>query len=350
MSTVCGAIDSNRVTRLTIGDPSPGRPGRGIFPRVDLAEFEEALSQPALLYQVKSGEQFVLDRVRELVLDQIPETARTFDWSEFDLGGRGALPLDVVSTARTLPWVSPRRWIWVRGAEASGEVLVEYLKNPSARTTLILEVAGRKPSGWPRIPVIQLKDMDPVRWLEERARSQDHKIERSAAASLVELVGDDFPRLGNELDKLILFTLEEKRIRRSDVFEVCLQTSEADVFELIGALASRKADRALLIAGRLLENGVRLPQILAVLYWNFRRLIVAREWIHERRPYFQIVKELKIWSYKNEQRSLQAVPRQRLVELFLELKRLEVRSKTESIQEQDLLEAFIVDACLKKSL
>ena len=316
---------------------------------MNLEEFEASLASPLTVYLVKQGQSLALSHMRELMLAQIAESAHTFDWSEFDLAG-GDSELDVISAAQTLPWISLHRWLWVRSAQEAGDGLLDYLKSPNPRSVMILEFGGRKPSKWPRLPLVETGQTDPIRWLIVEAENEGFHLERAAASSLVELVGDELTGLRGELEKLLLYRFDDKQIRRQDVLDLCVQTRDSDVFDLVSALASRRTEQALIVIDRLLESGIRLPQVLAILYWNFRRLIVARELMLSRRPFDQIVRELKIWSYRNQRRSLEAVSRERLIELLLKLKKLEIKSKTGTVQEREMLEAFVVDVCLAKSL
>ncbi len=316
---------------------------------MNLEEFEKSLAAPLPVYVVSQGQAFALSSMRGFVLAQVAESARTFDWSEFDLAGEDS-ELDVVSAAQTLPWISKQRWLWVRSAQEGRDRLLAYLKSPNPRSVVILEFAGRKPSKWPRLPLVKIGETDAVRWLIRQAEEEGFRLERAAASTLVDLVGDDLSILSGELEKLLLYRLDDKQIRRQDVLGLCVQTRESDIFELISALASRRAEQALLVIDRLLEAGIRLPQVFAILYWNFRRLIVARELMFARRPFDQVVRELKIWSYRNQRRSLEAVSPERLIELLLKLKRLEIRSKTGTVQEREVLEGFVVDVCLAESL
>ena len=82
------------------------------------------------------------------------------------------------------------------------------------------------------------------------------------------------------------------------VLEMTLQVREHDVFMLINALSKGKTASALRVLERLLSSGTTVPQIVSILYWNFKRVLVAREMLDQGRSFRSVLPELKIWSYR----------------------------------------------------
>lgn len=310
---------------------------------MDLKEFRASLERPDRAYILKTDQDYLKKQVFELAREQVDESARDFDWAVFDLT-RDA-PVDVVNAARTLPWMSPRRWIYVRSADSGGEALVEYLKDPAERTVLILEFLKKPPKGL-KLPVIEMPPRaDAVGWVLKRASDEGFQMAREAARTLTELVGEDFQRLDSELEKLMLFNFQERKIDRKSVLAMTSQAQHYDVFALVGALAGRRAEQALKILNRLFEEGMTPPQIVATLAWNFRRLLVARELLDRRKPFYAIVKELKIWSYRSREREIRSTSRERFAELLIRLREVDRLCKTTGGDEKALLERLVVDTC-----
>src|SRR5210317_2051253 len=96
-------------------------------------EFLESIQDPNPLYMVKSGQEYLRQKVLEICEMQVPEAARAFDWAVFDLDVKDSEKLkeivrDIIGTACTLPWMSPRRWVFVKNLGTNGEKIAEYAK------------------------------------------------------------------------------------------------------------------------------------------------------------------------------------------------------------------------------
>ncbi len=314
---------------------------------MDVAEFEKECAHPQLVYYLITDQGYVRNKVFELARSQVEEGARSFDWRVYDLENDSETGL--IEECLTLPWMSPRRWVFVRNPQRAGAALLEYLARPSDRTVLILE-SSRKPAAWPPAPVIETERTNPVTWLRRKAKSEGFELPRNAAQTLVELVGDDFSRLESELEKLLLRHWDSRRIDRDSVLEMAFPTKDVDVFSLIGALAARRAEEGLSILGRLLEGGMTPPQILAILHWNFRRLLVAQEWLQAGRSFDQILGKLKIWSYRGKERRVREMSSRRLREMLLRLHGTDRLVKSTSLDERALIERFVIDTCRTRAV
>ena len=310
---------------------------------MDFEEFQKHAVDPGTIYQLSGRDVFLRDSVFELARSQVSEEARSFDWGTYDLEQDSES--DVVGEARTLPWMSPRRWVYIRNAHLAGKELKAYLKSPARRTVVILELA-KKPAGWPRLAVIKsAESSNTAAWIEKRLRARDFKIDRPATRTLIELVGEDRHRLSMELDKLSMHCAETRLVDRSAVLALTRQSQEYDVFALIGCLARSDARKALRVLSRLFDQGLTAPQILSLLYWNFRRLLVAKERLEAGQQFSVLLRDLKIWSYRGRQSELEAMPHRRLVRIVLRVREADRMCKSTGVDEQLSLEQLVVDAC-----
>lgn len=310
---------------------------------MNYAEFQKSLREPHPVYLIVTDQDLLKRAVLELCRNQVEEDARPFDWAVFELEQQSVS--DVLSAARTLPWMSSRRWIYVKKAGVGAEALEAYVKAPSPRTVLVLEV-DRKPRGWPSLPAVEITEpVDAVRWLVRKARNEGYELEPAAAQALAELVGDDLLKLQSELEKQILRNLQTRRIGLDSVVEMTLHGREYETFALVEKIARRETREALVILNRLFDSGAAAPQILALLYWVFRRLVVAREMLETGKSFHQIVRELKIWSYKNREADLRRQSIAFLERTMIRLQEMDRLSKTTGTDPRLLLERLVVDTC-----
>ena len=312
------------------------------------SEFQQLVESPQPVYALLTKETYFKQQVYEFCKDQVDASARSFDWSVFDLEKDSII--DVVNTARTLPWMAPRRWVYVRDLANAGRGLIDYANSPASRTVLILETS-RLPAKWPKVPLIEFeKNPDPVRWVVAQVRKEGYRIEPQAARALVELAGEDLQRLSRELEKQQLSHWESKEITLEAVRTMTLQSREYDVFALIGAMAAGQSSNVLQILNRLCDMGVGAPQILALLYWNFRRLRVAKEMLDQGRPFQIILKDLKIWSYRGKERAVRGYSLEWLETTLLGIRRTDRLCKTTSGEIRFHLERLLIDSCQKSLL
>ena len=311
-------------------------------------EFVKNASTPQPVYLLVTDQDYLKKKVFEFCREQVEEGARVFNWSVFDLQRD---PLSgLLNACRTVPWMAKRRWVYVKNAELADKIFVDYLKDPVSSTVLILE-AGKRPRSWPDLTAIEMPgNADPLRWVVARARAEGYEIDSRAAHALVELVGEDYQLLEVELEKLLLWALETKNITLEAVEEMTPQARSYDVFALIGAIAESDAARALRVLDRLCATGMTVPQILSMLYWNFRRVLVAREMLARGRPFQSILKELKIWSYRGREGEIRKYSPDILATVLVSLRQADRLCKTTSIEARFHLERVIVDTCTSRSI
>jgi DNA polymerase-3 subunit delta len=204
---------------------------------------------------------------------------------------------------------------------------------------------------WAKLPTIELpQGGDLVRWIAGRVKGENYEIEAGAAQALVELIGEDYQQLSAELEKLFLLETESRKISRESVFQMTRQTRDYDIFALIGAIAGGDAPMALRVLNRLFESGMAPTPMVAMLYWNFRRVLAAREMLDQGERFQNVLSELKIWSYKGRERVIRACPYEVLVEILIRLRETDRLCKTTSIDPKIHLERVIVDTCRSESL
>jgi DNA polymerase-3 subunit delta len=169
---------------------------------------------PAPVYFFSGSEIFLKNKAIQGIVNVIPEGQRDFN---FDVYYDGETPIgDVLGTARTLPFLAPRRVVLLKGLK-KGKLAVEkermlsaYLEDPSPEATLILstedaDVArtwSRKFSvGWTEVEFRALRGPALHSSVREAARERGVRITAEAIEALVEAVGDDLGRINGEMEK-----------------------------------------------------------------------------------------------------------------------------------------------------
>ncbi len=316
---------------------------------MNISEFQKQSSNPDPVYLLVGGQPYVRRIVFEHCRNQVPESARAFDWSVFDLAEEPVNEL--VQIARTLPWIGPRRWVYVKNAQqADSKPLIAYLQKPSERTVLVLEVE-KAPAAWPPLTRIEpAENFDVIRWLARRVDHERYQVEPGALEALVEIVGEDLQLLESELEKQLLHSYETRLITVDSVRSMALDGRQYGVFALSDAIAEGNTKDALKILAKLYEDGMTAPLVLATLYSTFRRLLVAVEMLNRRRPFQEVLRQTNIWSYKGRERQVRKYREEDLRHILLQLYASDRACKTTGTDEKIHLERVVVDTCRRSSV
>jgi DNA polymerase-3 subunit delta len=106
------------------------------------------------------------------------------------------------------------------------------------------------------------------------------KIDSDAARELVDALGADMMLISSELEKLILYTAEKKRITLADVETMVLAAKQRSLYELTDAISAKDRPRALGVLDAILDSGDGEEAAIGHLYMlarTFRQMLVILE-------------------------------------------------------------------------
>lgn len=106
-------------------------------------------------------------------------------------------------------------------------------------------------------------------------------MDKKTASLFLSLVGDDYHHFRNELEKLVLYALDEKVVNEEKVLEVTVPLEEK-AFYLIGdALFTQGPERCFRMIASLLDAKREPGEILGYLYKYFKKLQIFKEFLKE---------------------------------------------------------------------
>lgn len=225
----------------------------------------------------------VLDKIRSSF---IPAAARALNVEVF-YGGEKIDPAEIISRARSLPFLASNRLIIIRRTEkfraADLEMFLPYLEEPVETTCLIfissktdfrMNFYKRIRSLGRAVDFTNLSERQMVPWIKRTAEELGLKIDSEACAYLHQIVGNSLRELFAELEKLRL-RYGEEAVGVEQVKELALHSRIYTIFELMKSISERKCSESLRILNRFLEeeDKVGAPlQILGMLNRQFRLL------------------------------------------------------------------------------
>jgi DNA polymerase III subunit delta len=290
----------------------------------------ERFMQDVSSRQLKPGYLFVGDEsffrrnCRDAILEHlIPEGMRQFSLYDFDLESTHLV--EILDRARTPSFMASFQVFFVRGVktlfgrgkhEAEFAAIADYFRNPNPDALLIfvadhisipadlrrMEMTDKERYERMRetlgehlaiVELARVEEGEAVAWLNQAAAAQAAKIDPEAAREMVDSLGGDMMMIANELEKLLLYVGEKRRITLGDVETMVLAAKQRTLYELTDALSSHNRARALEILDAMLSTGDGDEAAIGHLYMlgrTFRQMLVIQERnVRDTRTLYQVL-------------------------------------------------------------
>ena len=262
-------------------------------------------------YVFVGDEAFFRKRFRDAILEHlVPADLRDFSLFEFDLSETDLV--EVLDRARTPSLMAPFQVFFVRGVKnlfgrGSNEeklaAIEDYCKNPNPDALLVFvadhisipadvrRMEMQDKDRYQRIrdtlgqycgmvELARVEEGEAVRWITEYCAGRAVKIEADGARELVDALGGDMMMISNELEKLILYVGEKKRITLGDVETMVLAAKQRSLYELTDAISSKDRVKALEMLDAILSSGEGEEAAIGHVYMlakTFRQMLVILE-------------------------------------------------------------------------
>ncbi len=265
------------------------------------------------VYVFVGDEVFFRKQCRDAILRSlVPTDLREFSLFDFDLAETDLA--EVLDRARTPSLMAPFQIFFVRGVktlfgrgsnsnEEKLNAIEQYCKDPNPEAVVIFvadhisipadarrmdltdkeryerirETLGRYCA---IVELGRVEESEAVRWIQEYCVTREVKIEPDAGRELVDSLGGDMMMVSNELEKLILYVGEKKRVTLGDVETMVLAAKQRSLYELTDAISSRDRTRALEMLDAVLSSGDGDEAAIGHLYMlakTFRQMLVILE-------------------------------------------------------------------------
>ncbi len=130
------------------------------------------------------------------------------------------------------------------------------------------------------VELARVDEREASRWIADTADAQGVKIDTDAARELVDALGGDMTMISGELEKLILYVGEKKRVTLGDVETMVLAAKQRTLYELTDAISAKDRPRALAIIDAIISSGDGDDAAIGHLYMlakTFRQMLVISE-------------------------------------------------------------------------
>jgi DNA polymerase-3 subunit delta len=262
-------------------------------------------------YVFVGAEVFFRKRCREAILEHLV-TPDLRDFSLFELDLAETDLVEVLDRARTPSLMAPFQVFFVRGvknlfgrgqSEDKLAAIEAYCKDPNPAAVLIFVADHINIPADPRrmdltdkeryeriretlgryctmVELARVEESEAVRWIGEYGATRDVRIDADAARELVDALGGDMMMVSNELEKLILYAGERKRITLGDVESMVLAAKQRSLYQLTDAISAKDRVRALEMLDAILTTGEGDDAAIGHLHMlakTFRQMLVILE-------------------------------------------------------------------------
>jgi DNA polymerase-3 subunit delta len=285
-------------------------PGRSFAPSERfVSEVASRKLRPA--YVFIGDEVFFRDHCRQALLQHlVPQDLREFSLYDLDLAENSLA--EILDRAQTPSLMAPFQVFFIRGVKnlygrgshaEEFAAIEKYVKNPNPAAVLIFvadhisipaDVRRMDMTDKDRyeriretlgeycgmVELARVDESDGIRWVMEKAHKEDVKVDQDAARELVDALGADMMMVSSELEKLILYVNEKKRITLGDVETLVLAAKQRSLYELTEAISQKDKARALSVLDAVLSSGDGEDAAIGHLYLlarTFRQMLVILE-------------------------------------------------------------------------
>lgn len=343
-------------------------------PAVIIKEIKSGKISP--LYLLFGEEKYIIEdtlkQITELIVDPSTED---FNLNRYDASVHPVIEL--LDSARTLPFMSDRRVIIVKGIKPKkpkeeeeedkeeedfigNSCLINYLESPYKATCMIFvsyeaQMDQRRKffkniqKNGKTLNCQKLNSKRAADWIRDKAKSKDFQIEYAAAEELADACNNNLKRIENELGKIFLYCGKNRFINVNTVCTVAGNNKINSIFDLTKAIGNKDLKLSLATLENLLYNGSHPLPILGMISRQFRLIWQAKASIKKNVPKNEIGKKIGVHSHYVGEYISQAnsFSQEDLISTFERLLKADIEIKSAG-RPRLSIESLIMDLCLRK--
>ncbi len=182
------------------------------------------------------------------------------------------------------------------------------------------------------------------KWVLDELKNQEVKFREDIADELCFRVGSDLWRMENEIQKIAAFGLG-KEVVKKDIAVLVRPRIESDIFKTIDAVAQGEKQTALQFIRKHIEKGDSPVYLFSMINYQFRNLLMIKDFIEKRKPYDAIAKlsGLHPFVVKKGYYLSHKFAFSELKKIYQRIFQIDLEIKTGRIEPEAALEIFIAE-------
>ncbi|QOD86653.1 DNA polymerase III subunit delta [Weissella viridescens] len=331
---------------------------------INLTQLEQNIKAGQIdpIYLIQGNDQYLLDVVRHLFINLIPNEDRMLNLAQFDM--RETALSVAIDDAKSVPFFGDRRVViidqaqFLTGESSRGKIehkvddLIEYVKQPEPQTVLVIIAPYDKLDGRKKVTkllkeratylsFVDFSERDLQKMVEQNLHEAGYVIDGDALQLLFRLTDMSVTAVMNELKKLKLYALETKHIDAASVDALVTRTLSQNVFDLIDNLLNQNLRQAVELYHELLFSGEEPLRLLGAMISQFRLLIQVKT---SKQSEQGLATALKVHPYrvKLAKKTVRRFSYKALSGAFLGLSEMEKELKSTQKDPEMLFELFVL--------
>ncbi|MGX6962528.1 DNA polymerase III subunit delta [Vagococcus xieshaowenii] len=322
--------------------------------------------QFAPVYLLVGSEQYLADlfmtTLKQAVLTEVDDD---MNFIRFDME---QLPLSLaIEEANTIPFFGDQRVVQLDNPyfltgerhkvsiEHNTDLLLDYILTPMDSTILVVCATYDKLDSRKKIvkelkkqatviSVEPLKEQELRQYVRQSVEGRDYEITPEALDSLIYLCQMQLSRVMSELDKIMLFSLESKKITKPIVESLVAKSLEQNIFEMVDYVMKKQPEKSLRLHQELLLQGEDTIKISAILLQHIRLLIQVKIMLGMGYQKSNMADVLKVHPYRVQlaMQQVRAYDLKVLGQLYDTLAENDWLTKTGQMDKELLFELFIL--------
>jgi len=192
----------------------------------------------------------------------------------------------------------------------SQDKLLDFLKDVPAKSVVILVTSDEDISNnfinklsklkyLKQINCNSLRHKDLYQWIIANVKEKaDKKISKDAISMLLERTDTKLLNLNNEIEKLVLYSRNDKSIEVEHVNKLIERNVNYNVFKLIDNICEKNTIKAVYMLNQMLRYNVPITKIVGALGWQLGKMLRGKILMEEKKcTSWHVAKQLGISSY-----------------------------------------------------
>ncbi len=181
-------------------------------------------------------------------------------------------------------------------------------------------------------------------WIKKEFDRYETKIDSEVLEKLIEYIGNDLWQMSNEIKKLASFR-NDKIVGVEDIELLVRSKIETDIFKTIDAIADKNKKQALKLLHKHLEKGDSPLYLLSMINYQFRNLLIVKDFIEKYKPYDVILKKSGLHPFvvRKTYYQSQKFSFQELKKIYQKIFKVDLDIKTGRIQPEIALDLLITE-------
>ena len=297
------------------------------------------------------GEDFFL---LQTTLKSIETAAAPFITSDFDketFYGDSRTLSEALDFASAFPFGSEKKLIIFRQFEKvkDKKLLKDYAESPIDFTILVFlhdgQITNLDSQPYKTLSknnfifeAKELKGKNLLKWIIKHIESQNKSITEENAQLLIDISGENRSLLEGQLEKIITFMNSENEITFKHINALSTKLKQYTIFDLQNAIGKKEKDKALEIGFNLLDGGIELIFVIAMLTRYFTGISRISELTRMKMPDAQAARIVGThpFYYKDYQKTRTIYSDSDLANAFRALLKADLSIKTTSIDNKNI--------------